>query len=194
MSNKLFSAEEAYEKTLQVDKESCKNLKHIRKTIKKSIKKNRLFCFIDKIDDTNFDLLKILGYTIKKSGWCFQISWSKTDVNVDYVFDGDEFIKAKVDYVVHENEFINKLIEKYPETIFYVKDSKNKFISGFPVNPNYVVVYEAGVRGPADWFTQNQEGLWFHGGYTGYSTKYNDEEFEEMVETIHKHNLAWQQN
>jgi len=55
-----------------------------------------------------------------------------------------------------------------------------------------VVVYERGVRGPADWFLFKDE-LFEHRGYASYKQKYNFSEFEEFVKSIEKNNQKWEQ-
>ena len=54
-----------------------------------------------------------------------------------------------------------------------------------------IVVYECGIRGPADWFYLNNEGYFAHGGYSGYRAVYTRQSFEEMIKKTEVHNAEY---
>lgn len=54
-----------------------------------------------------------------------------------------------------------------------------------------IVLFEEGVRGPADWFYYDNKGLFRHGGYTGYKDGYTLKQFLQKIDDVYKHNLKW---
>jgi hypothetical protein len=94
---------------------------------------------------------------------------------------------------IQESEviFINGLAERFPNTVGFRKNMSDVWVCGGIKRPYDVVVYEKGVRGPADWFFLNDNGRWAHGGYTGDSNTYDNIEFFDYVRSIHKNNTEY---
>lgn len=88
-------------------------------------------------------------------------------------------------------DFVNDLISKYSCVSWGGKNCQ--FFAAQGHTKEDVVVYERGVKGPADWFLF-KDGLFEHRGYTGYKEKFNYASFEEMVKKIEKNNQKWEQN
>jgi hypothetical protein len=84
--------------------------------------------------------------------------------------------------------FIHMLSEEFPNTVGFIKDMPEVWVSGTNKRPYDVVVYEKGIRGPADWMFLNEDGRWAHGGYTGYKDTYDNQQFVNLIRKIHTHN------
>lgn len=99
------------------------------------------------------------------------------DFSVTPVFDKDhqqfiDYLCAKYDHVCRGGRYCTH----------WVSDSTTE---------NDVIVYEAGVKGPADWFYKKND-VWHHGGYTSHKETYTNAEFEDMIIKIGEHNKKWE--
>ena len=83
-----------------------------------------------------------------------------------------------------EVSFIGRLAEQFPHTVGFRKDMPEVWVCGAINRPYDVVVYEKGIKGPADWMFLNENGKWAHGGYTGYTDTYDNVSFIKYIQKI----------
>lgn len=143
--------------------------------------------------------LKELGLKLEFGGRMnepdYQISWkdgktiaikveNENDVKIFYA-DGviGKGILSKEAYIA----YVNELIERFDNLCWGGRVSKHWSTEFTDV----VVVYEAGVKGPADWFYLNKEHKWAHGGYTANKQTYTNSEFLQMISRIVEQNKKY---
>jgi hypothetical protein len=139
------------------------------------------------------DKLKELGYSVETGSHMnedhYNIDWKKASDIIEiketkiknFYVNGDETM-------IKKSSFVNDLIRRYDNVCWGGVESKHWSMSSYN---DVVVVYETGIRGPADWFYVNHEYKWAHGGYTGYHETYTDEEFEKMIKEIFERNKKY---
>lgn len=88
-------------------------------------------------------------------------------------------------------DFVNNLISKYSCVSWGGKNCQFSAAQGNTKED--VVVYERGVKGPADWFLF-KNGFFEHRGYTAYKEKYDFSSFEEMIKGIETNNQKWEKS
>lgn len=136
-----------------------------------------------------------LGYSIGENNLDKQvISWGSPDdepvgevVVYNIPFDNKD-ASFMGNITKDEVMFIHMLSEEFPHTVGFIKDMPEVWVSGSNKRPYDVVVYEKGIRGPADWMFLNENGRWAHGGYTGYKDTYDNQQFVNLIKKIHTHN------
>ncbi|MCK9576711.1 MAG: hypothetical protein WC979_02460 [Candidatus Pacearchaeota archaeon] len=91
------------------------------------------------------------------------------------------------------NGMIDELVAMYPDMVS--RGGKNKTIEFVSGNPTYddIIVFEAGVRGPADWFYY-KEGKFYHGAYTGYKESYTIVELAYYINNVNKNNIKYHES
>jgi len=99
-----------------------------------------------------------------------------------------DFKDAKIKKPYSYYDFVNRLLEKY-ECICWGGKGCKIWNSG--ATKKDVVVFQRGVKGPADWFILDENELFEHRGYTAYKDKYTFEQFEEYVAKIESANKKW---
>jgi len=85
-------------------------------------------------------------------------------------------------------EEIQAMMDKYPETAWWGDKSPKGFWS--TTSPNHVVVFEKGIKGPAEHFIFKEDGM-VHGNYTGYKDKHTLQPFKDLIVKAAHHNLNW---
>lgn len=145
--------------------------------------------------------IKDLGFKIEFGGRMnetdYEISWKDLSSPVEVVKE-PEPPKQKLFYadgVIGKGlmsreayvDYVNGLIERFDNVSWGGVGSKH-WSTDFS---DVVVVYEKGIRGPADWFYLNKDHKWAHGGYSGYKTTYTNAEFLEMIVKILEHNKKY---
>jgi hypothetical protein len=126
--------------------------------------------------------IKELGYKFETGGRMnevdYDISWKDIIVKAK-----GRLFYAKSPYAPTDFEFTEKLMRDFD--IVSWGGSGKHWSTDFT---DVVVVYEGGVRGPADWFYLNDQRRWAHGQYTAYKETYSNEEFREMVAETKRNN------
>lgn len=84
-----------------------------------------------------------------------------------------------------DQQFIDYLCAKYDHVCRGGTNSKHW--SCMNSTENDVIVYQVGIKGPADWFYKKNN-VWHHGGYTAYKETYTNYGFEEMIIEVAKYN------
>ena len=112
--------------------------------------------------------------------------------NYSLALDGlpEDFQDAKVKKPDAFFDVVNNLIEIYEETVCWGGNNPKFWPAGYPTKKD-VVVFQRGVRGGADWFAVNKDGLLEHRGYTSYKDTYTLIEFTEHVKRINEINENW---
>jgi lipopolysaccharide biosynthesis glycosyltransferase len=171
-------------------------LKQILKAIEnESTKGNYSFSNSGSVSLKTIDKIKELGYNFETGGRMneieYVISWAKavepaliTIVKPKLFYSDEGIIKLATD----KKPFVEDLIKRYDNVCWGGAKSKHWSTSSFD---DVVVVFEAGIRGPADWFFVNDKDRWVHGGYTAYKETYSDIEFEDMIKTTWEGNKKY---
>ncbi|MCK9576710.1 MAG: MazG-like family protein [Candidatus Pacearchaeota archaeon] len=130
------------------------------------------------IDIVNDILPEILH---KNKKWEAKIKEYQNNINV---YDQDiEITQLPID-IKHS---IENLIHACPNTVSWGGENCTiKFVSQGSTK-NDVVIFQKGLKGPADFFIWTEKGF-KHGGYTGNKDKYNLGQFKRKVVDIHINN------
>lgn len=101
--------------------------------------------------------------------------------SITVLLNGNDTVSNRIE------EVIDLLVEKYPNTVSWGGENRTIKFGGYKSTPNDVVVYEYGVRGPADWF-RVIDGRFHHMEYTSHKETYNIDEFKEYIIKMDKYN------
>lgn len=146
--------------------------------------------------DLGYEILPTNSTNIVNSGE-YMITWEDAEEDlkgISVVYDlpfNDKDASFMGNIQEGEVIFINEIANQFPNTVGFRKDMSDVWVCGGIKRPYDVVVYERGVRGPADWFFLNDKGRWAHGGYTGNGNTYDNIEFIDYVRSIHKVNTEY---
>lgn len=168
--------------------------------IKNSVSNNSDSVTVDLYaDNLTIKELEKRGFTVKtvsdqRDGSFTTISWCETPLAEEPVveFEKKKFYKDGIigkGLMSEESykEYVESIIARF-ENVCWGGNGCEYFSTDFT---DVVVVYQAGVRGPADWYYLNKEHRWAHGGYTGYKETYSNSEFLEMISRILEQNKKY---
>lgn len=151
---------------------------------------------VDKLSNDVRIKLRELGYTIESGGRMNEIEYI---IRWDDIVETPSTVSIVKSELFYKDGIIGKGLMSKEMYIKYIEDIMMRFdnvcwggpqskYSGATNYIDVVVVYEKGIRGPADWFYLNKDHKWAHGGYTGYKHTYTNTEFLEMIAKIHEQN------
>lgn len=162
-----------------------------------SAKGNYNFSNSGSISIKTIDKLKQLGYNVETSSHMnesnYSITWLKAVEPVSVAkpklfYSNTGLFGVAKKFADDKIPFVKALIKQFDNVCWGGINSKHWSSSSFN---DVVVVYEAGIRGPADWFFVNDENKWCHGGYSAYKETYSDIEFEDMIKTTSEANKEY---
>lgn len=149
--------------------------------------------FTDKLKDlyiveVEFDNEESCKKFVKPDWFGLEVTDDYRYTNLRLALDGIpvDFRSSDINNPEHD-EFINYLESKY-ECVSRGGPNKRIGFASFGNTEKDIIVYERGIRGPADWFYLNKDGRFAHGGYTGYDKTFTHREFENLIIETEQHN------
>lgn len=94
---------------------------------------------------------------------------------------------------VVDMELIGVLCKNYPDDVSWGGENRTIKFSSPNTEEFDVIVFEKGIRGPADHFVYSpSKKLWAHGGYAGYKTTRTTMELINYINEMIKNNRKWE--